>query len=462
MDAAALKQFVRQRLSNPWKKPEPLTEENWYSQAASACEAVSDAILIENKGSSARLVKTVTGKLGVAGATAGMFSIASLFGAASTGTAIGSLSGAAFHSAALAWLGGSVAVGATIVGGIGVATAIGAVFGVQKYFVGRKRKKDSLDEQERRIVDACIGLAISFREQEKLQQTLVPICARALHNDALAPLKAELAGCVAKSADWPPVAQWRLISALRNLEKVAAFLQTPSLRLPAVTTGIVSAVILQLLAQETPNFNKNEELVLDALCRSNNSLTQASTGELSSYVQNLAPGQIGGLTNNVKGIYHELLYQRNENSDGDEYTVELFPETNHPGADIIRLNTLTNEAKEIQLKATNYLSYIQSHNEKYPTIPAFATTEVATACGIPDTGISNVEITNEVSGVLGALDQAGTADALESMSLAAMITLARNTKVLLKGNNATYQEKRQMLEDGMISAGVAGLVNLVI
>ena len=190
MKAAALKQLVRQRLTRSWKKPDVLlTEQNWYTHGASACEAVSDAILIEHKGVSSRIVKAVTGKLGIAGATAGMFSVASLFGTASTGIAIGSLSGAAFHSAAVAFLGGGVAAGAAIVGRVGIAAALGAVFGVQKYFLGCRRKKHSLDEQECRVVDACLGLAISFREQEKLKHALVPMSAYALQNDGFTPPK---------------------------------------------------------------------------------------------------------------------------------------------------------------------------------------------------------------------------------------------------------------------------------
>jgi hypothetical protein len=36
----------------------------------------------------------------------------------------------------------------------------------------------------------------------------------------------------------------------------------------------------------------------------------------------------------VKGIFHEQLFERAENLDGDETTARYFDETNHSGADI--------------------------------------------------------------------------------------------------------------------------------
>ena len=49
-----------------------------------------------------------------------------------------------------------------------------------------------------------------------------------------------------------------------------------------------------------------------------------------------------------------------------------------------------------------------------------------------------------------------------SMSVAAMITLARNIKVLLKCGNMTSDEKSKLIKDGSIAAGVAGVISLLI
>ena len=108
--------------------------------------------MIEKSGTSARVVRALSAKLGAAGATVGVFSIASLLGTASTGTAISSLSGAAFNSAALAWIGGSVVTGGWVVLGAAAVGSIAAYYGSRKLlskWTGKRRKKKALDKQEK-------------------------------------------------------------------------------------------------------------------------------------------------------------------------------------------------------------------------------------------------------------------------------------------------------------------------
>jgi hypothetical protein len=163
------------------------TQENFYEKGATALEDLVDALLIEKRGTSTRIVRAVSVKLAAAGTTAGLFSIASILGTASTGTAISSLSGAAFNSAALAWIGGSVVSGGWIV--LGAAAAGGAVayFGSRKLiskWTGERRKKKSLDPQEMRFVETCLMLATAFRERVGQNAVLEPITAEALLNRA--------------------------------------------------------------------------------------------------------------------------------------------------------------------------------------------------------------------------------------------------------------------------------------
>lgn len=231
----------------------------------------------------------------------------------------------------------------------------------------------------------------------------------------------------------------------------------------AVPIGIVSAVFLKLFASELPEFDENELLVIEAIRRSNNDLNDASIEEIADYVQTKDPSQLDGLQNNVKGIYHELSYVNSENSDGDEYTAQLFTETNHPGADIILTNTLTGEVTEIQLKATDYLSYVQKHNEKYEDIAVFATEEVASKSDdIASSGFSNSQLEEDVEGVLKDLDKYGDSAVLSSMTVAAMLSLAKNTKLLLRGQSMDRQDKKKLAEEGALAAGVAGVVSLII
>jgi len=446
---------------------EPISEGNWYRKSAQACEAVADALLREDKGASKRILKGLSGKLGFAGTGAGIFSIASILGSASTGTAIGSLSGAAFTNASLAWVGGTVFTGSVIIGVASIAGGIGAALGAgwayRKFAAGEKREKGELEEQEQRILDVCLSLAVAFREQEKAGRDIDAISARAVYGDALKPLCEELLECKYRAKSWHILARRNLSAAIDKLQDVTGYLHSWSKSNPNVAVGIVSVVIMQLLADDIPNFSEHEKFVLEALRRSNNDLTNASDEELAAYIQNMEPAQISGLSNNVKGIYHELVYQNKENTDGDQYIVEIFEATNHAGSDIRIINTDTDEVREVQLKATKYISYIREHNEKYENIEVFATEEVAnTDPSLTSTGFTNAELNEDVSNVMEGLDDYDDPGALASMSIAAMVTLARNARVLLKSGSISQNEKETLIKDGAISAGVAGFVHLII
>lgn len=464
--AGNTEQFVKDKASGIKRDLAPISDENWNIRAAQACEAVSDALLREESGVSKRIVKGVSGKLGFAGTGAGIFSVASLLGTASTGTAIGSLSGAAFTNAALAFVGGSMFVGSIIIGVASIAGGLGAVIGAgwaYRKFAGEKREKSELDEQEQRILDVCLSLAVAFREQNNSGAGLDTISAKAVYGEALKPLCEELLECKYRASSWPILARRNLYKAIDNIQNITGYLYNWSKKHPNVTVGIVSVVILQLLSDDIPNFNEQEEFVLEALRRSNHDLTNATEIELASYIQDMNPAQLSGLSNNVKGIYHELLYQNKENTDGDQYIVEIFDATNHAGSDIRIINTVTDDVKEVQLKATKYISYIKEHNEKYENIEVFATEEVANLDpSIMSTGFSNTELNEEVLSVVSGLNDYDDPSALSSMSIAGMVTLARNAKVILKGGSVTQAEKEKLVKDGAISAGVAGFVHLII
>jgi len=459
--------YVIDKASHVKRDLEPISSENWYLRSAQACENVSDALLREESGLSKRIVKTISGKLGFAGTGVGIFSAASLLGSASTGTAIGSLSGAAFTSAALAWVGGGVFMGSIIVGVASTAGGLGAILGAgwayRKFGSGGKRQKSELEEQEKRILDVCLSLAMAFREREKSGGSLDAISAQAIYGDALKPLCEELLECKFRATSWPVLARRNLNKAIEQLQDITAYLYHWSKKHPNISVGIISVVIVKLMADDIPNFNDHEQFVLEALRRSNKNLSNATEEELAVYIQDMHPAQIAGLSNNIKGIYHELLFQNYENTDGDQFIIEVFEATNHAGSDIRIINTLTGDVKEVQLKATKYISYIREHNDKYENIEVFATEEVANMdASITSTGFSNTELNSDVSNVINGLNDFDDPSAFASMTVAGMVTLARNAKVLLKGQEITQQEKENLIKEGAISAGVAGLVHLII
>jgi len=452
------------------------TQENFYEKGAAAFEDLVDALLNEKRGTSARIVRALSVKLAAAGTTAGLFSIASILGTASTGTAISSLSGAAFNSAALAWIGGSVATGGWIV--LGAAAAGGAVayFGTRKViskWTGKRRKKKSLDPQEMRFVETCLMLATAFRERANQNATLDPITAETLQQNLKGDFIEQLDVCIAKVADWPDIPLMKLEDRKKDMVELFDALSTinspkhstkksTSAAVPMLT-GAVSATFLKLMSSDLPSFSGDEELVLEALRRSNNSLADVSEAELAEYVQSFSIDQIAGLKNNVKGIYHELAFQQRENLDGDEYIVELFGDTNHAGADIRIINTVTGDVSEVQLKATNYASYVRAHNERYEDIEVLTTSEVAEAS--PDWGsseFSNAVLTEDTTSALQKLSHDADADILDSMGVAAMVSLTVNAKAMLNGETLSTAAKQKIIQDGVVAASVAGLVQLII
>jgi hypothetical protein len=133
------------------------------------------------------------------------------------------------------------------------------------------------------------------------------------------------------------------------------------------------------------------------------------------------------------------------------------------GSDVRITNTVTGAVQEVQLKATNYLSYIKHHNARFADIPVFATEEIAGAHDeIGSTGIAYQDLDGAVDSVVSGLEDVDDPGVLESMSVSAMVSLARNVKVLLKGNRMSALDRSRLMKDGVRSALVAGLVHSVI
>jgi len=386
------------------------------------------------------------------------------------------LSGAAFNGAALAWIGGSMATGGWIVLGVAAVGGAAAYYGSKQIlskWTGKRRKRKSLDAQEKQFVETCLMLATAFRERTEQRALLDRITAKALHNNLADDLSRQLNVCIEKVSDWPSLPLNKLeekkdelevlLKALTELNENHSNSKLSERLSQPIITGTISATVMKLMASDLPSFSEKEELVLEALRRSKNNLSDATDLELSNYVKSLSVEQMAGLKNNVKGIYHELAFENRENLDGDEYFVELFENTNHAGADIRIINVETGEITEVQLKATNYGSYVREHNEKYENIDVLTTSEVAE--GSPDwssSGFSNENLTADTASTLNAIDRGTDADIAESMGVAAMVTLAVNAKSMLKGEALSTKAKQKIIQDGVVAASVAGLVQLIL
>jgi hypothetical protein len=144
----------------------------------------------------------------------------------------------------------------------------------------------------------------------------------------------------------------------------------------------------------------NSAEVFDAVRRGYVEFESASNEEIVSYFDGIDDESVGGHANNIKGILFEQEYADNLLAQGID--AELFSETNHPITDLAIWDDgeLVNE---LQLKATDSISYIQATISDNPDITIVATSEVASNFDsetVIDAGIENVALEDAVSETL--------------------------------------------------------------
>jgi len=144
-----------------------------------------------------------------------------------------------------------------------------------------------------------------------------------------------------------------------------------------------------------PVLVEEDYAVLAALRRSSPEW-DLSISDIAERLASYDEAQIGGLVSNVKGILHEMEFQRLENEDGDSVVAALFPDTNHRTVDIQLLDQKTGDAWEVQLKATDNMSAIGAWVDSNPDTEIFVTEELSERMGLPSSGVSNEDLTMRV------------------------------------------------------------------
>ena len=125
--------------------------------------------------------------------------------------------------------------------------------------------------------------------------------------------------------------------------------------------------------------------VYDSLRAVNGNFENMSNTEIWFETLWMSPESHAGLINLTKGAYFEQLVANDTGG-------ELFEHFNNPGTDI------TIDGIEMQIKATDSVSYIASVDDD---IPVIATSEVAQKTGTIDGGYTNEELNNTVEQALG-------------------------------------------------------------
>ncbi len=125
--------------------------------------------------------------------------------------------------------------------------------------------------------------------------------------------------------------------------------------------------------------------VYDSLRAVNSNFESMSNTEIWWETLWMSPESYSGLVSLTKGAYFEQLVANDTGG-------ELFEHFNNPGTDI------TIDGIEMQIKATDSVSYIASVDDE---IPVIATSELAEKTGSIDGGYTNTELTTTIEQALG-------------------------------------------------------------
>lgn len=416
----------------------------------------------------------ITSKIAGVASAGALLSLIGTFGTAGTGTAISSLSGAAASNASLAWagslLGGGMATGALITGGITLAVG----YSVYKLVGSHARQISELNETERRILEST-GLLIAaindVLKDEKL--TLSIDDATNLLNETLEPLHSSLienSDSICDRLDNKNAIAYRQ-HALVDFEnkvldgfKYYITFETKDRRERHPEFAIAGAVYALMTNAELDD-SRETQLALEAIKRVRSDWNEDTpNAEIGERLASFNDGELRGMANNAKGIYHELLYVDNYNNSQTENYAQIHEKTNMPGSDIVIRDVNTDEfIAEYQLKATDSSSNIRAHFEKYPDIEVLATAEIAGKMnGIESTGINNALATTKVDNTIATLADDDKLSRVEDAAIAGFILSAGIQAIdVLKGKQDISKAGKSTLKSAGITAASTGVVALL-
>ena len=196
----------------------------------------------------------------------------------------------------------------------------------------------------------------------------------------------------------------------------------------------------------------------------NNDWAKLDLDELGDALSEYSSDGLKGVANNAKGIYHELLFVKDFNSQNEDVQARLFEKTNEPGADIQIFNVDTGEVvKEAQLKALQESSGILHHFDRYPNIDIIATEEIAGAFEhVQSSGFSNEEITNSMNSVISELsDDNSFSVATETAGISVLISAGKQAIDVLNGTQDVKGAGKETLVNASVATGSALLATFL-
>ena len=410
-----------------------------------------------------KLGAAVASKVAGAATVGVLFSMVSTFGSAGTGTAIASLSGAAASNATLAWvgglLGGGMATGAVLTGGVALAAGVG----VYRLLSSEARQFEQLSEQEQRIVESTGFLIATINDiLQNSSIHLDAVEAEILLNNTLKPLYQSLLDTseeITKNLDKKHSLLYRQHALVdfnkRVLHGFEYFINSTDSSKKLYPEFVIAGVIYALLTRTAVDDSIESQLGLLAIKRMKNEWHDASESQLSDYLASYEPEQLKGIANNVKGIYHEMLFVEHYNNQNADTYAALFAETNHPGADVQIFSKNNDQVLcEFQLKASDSSDYINNHFEKYPEIDVLATDELACKIdNVSSSGISNSEITENIDQILDQISNNTLTDrAFDSMAFASLATAGKESINLIRGKGEITDSGMKVVKTATVAS----------
>lgn len=175
---------------------------------------------------------------------------------------------------------------------------------------------------------------------------------------------------------------------------------------------LIISTLAKITYDDFESLSADETYILQALKRANPNLENKNIDEISEYLQGFDESQLLGLSNNVKGILHEIQFVEIENDDGDSITASMFIDSNHKDTDILLTDNNTGEIEEIQLKATDNSSDVQEWINNHPDGEILVTEELAEKMNLETSGQSNNELTTNVNEFVDKLVELDNNDSL--------------------------------------------------
>ena len=424
----------------------------------------------ESEQLSSQLGKAVLSKISGIGTAGALMGLVSTFGTAGTGTAIGTLSGAAATNASLAWVGGLVgggmATGVLLTGGLSVVVGLAAY----KALGTTKRPFEALSDVEQKIVQAAwVTVNVIDDFLTKPADEFSEQCAEELLMTVLQPMYKELitnGEAITRKLDGTHSVAFRQ-HVLYDFKRVVidgfeAFIDGYCFKGFIQAEYVISGVFYALWTQTALDGSLESQLVLDALRRSNLALVDATENELGEYLRNFPTESLRGLSANIKGIYHELLYVHNYNSSNEETRAQVFGSTNNAGADVQIVDIQTGTViEEFQLKAVSGTASVYGHLKSNPDIEVLVTSEVAKKLDddrVSDSGLSNEELTTRVGADLQSMIGNSDLDrTLESAFMAAGISSIRDLATMIEGKRTFPDVVTNALKAATPAAGATAL-----